>query len=207
MTSSPRSPSETARCERLEHLADVLLFVEMKRAWRLPALEAHRSDLGESVVIDHAGAPPLLDPLARGWDAAAGLSRDDQRANRARGEVGAAALGGDLEQPQRVGRRATDDGRAQRVDQREPGLARHAARRDAVGAQLAAGFECRPETEERTEGKRKENAIARADVRPRRPPSSIRASTASFRWCRAISAARPSSTTSGCSGCNSRAVR
>ena len=36
--------------------------------------------------------------------------------------------------------------------------------RDAMGAQLTAGFECRPETQERTEGKRKENAIARANM-------------------------------------------
>ena len=78
-TSSPCSPSATARpVDRIEHLGDELPFVHVQIPGGFPALEAHRTDLGETVMIDHASAPAALDPLPRRRDAAARLARDDR---------------------------------------------------------------------------------------------------------------------------------
>src|SRR4029453_13475351 len=53
----------TVRCE-VQHLANVLTLVQMKKPWCLEALEADRSDLGRAMMIDHTGAPLFFDPLA-----------------------------------------------------------------------------------------------------------------------------------------------
>ena len=95
-----------------------------------------------------------------------------------------------------------------RLDHRQPQLARHAAARHAVRADLTAGFERAPEAEERAERKRKEDAIRRRHARARGTrPSSSRASTASSRWCRSTSADGRSSTRCGSSACSSRSAR
>ena len=178
----------------LENFADVFRFVQMKRAGRLPALEADRPDFGEPVMVDHARSPSRLDPLPRRRNAAAGLSGHDQHAHRARGQIGlpAAHLARDLEQSKRVCRRAADDGGLQCLDHRRdvPGSTCRRPECSAPRSGSPPRTPSRSRETARTRTERKSDR-ARRRSRRRRQPSSTRASTASSRSCRATARGLP----------------
>ena len=192
----PVAESTTSQTKRV--------FVQVQRPRRFPALEADRPDLGQAMVIEDARAPRRLDARPRGRDAAARFAGHDQRPHRARRQR---ALGPLLAPPprpaaarrwacstRRSGPTSAMVARRTCVDMPPPGM--------QCSANLRAGLEAGPEPEERPERERKEHAVAGLRCAPRGTrPSSSRASTASWRWCRASAAAGRWWTTSGSSAC------
>ena len=191
----------------VDHLAEEAALVEVQEAGRLPALEADGPDLGQAVVVDHAGAPGLLDARARRGDAAARLAGDDQHAHAALAQ--ADALGGrHLGEVQRVGRRAADD-RGVECSRAATAARRWSCRRRG-GSARRAGRPRRRRSRSRGTARTRTGRTRgrRAPRAPRgRRSSSTRAATASSRWCRASAAAGRWWTRSGSSGCSGRAAR
>ncbi len=81
---------------------------------------------GAAVEFDQPRVPQILDALAGGGDAHAGLAGDEQRAHRGLARIGAERLQGAPEM-QRVGRRAQHDGRLEADHDIGAGTRIHAA--------------------------------------------------------------------------------
>jgi len=105
-------------------------------------------------MVDDPGPPGGLDSFPDRRDRPSGFSGDDEHPDRRCGEIDR-HLFSRLGQPERVGRRATDDRGVHFEDQLEAGLATHSPKRQRQVAEPLYPFERGPETDERTKRKRK----------------------------------------------------
>ena len=209
-TSSPGCPSGT---DPLWTGSSTSQMYSPSLRWRNPGDSQHSKLSGPTSVNPWWSitprAPALLDPFARRRNAAPRLPRHNQDANAACGEGRARrCLGGHLSQSESIGRRTADDRGIHGVDHAQPELTGHSTTRHTVEPQAGSLLQIRPRSRDtvRTRTERTPGRRARRWRRDR-PPSSIRASTASFHSYRANAEGDRSSTTSGSTACSARSAR
>src|SRR5438094_425227 len=148
----------------VDDLRDELGLVDMKPGL-LGALVAVGTDLGHARMIVRPRAPPCLDACAHRGNGGARLARVDGESHAPLGEV-LAALARHLDQVERVGRRAHEHGRPERLHPGEPRRGVLAAAGNCERPQGTRALEARPEADEQPEREREEDAVRRLDHRP-----------------------------------------
>src|SRR3989442_1228886 len=131
----------------------------------LGPLGAIAADLAPPRMIVRPRAPPRLDAGAHRGDGRARLAGVNGDPHASLGGI-LAALARHLDQVERVGRRAHEHGRTERLHPGEPRRGVLAAAGDRERPEGARALEARPEADEEPEREREEHAIRRLDARP-----------------------------------------
>src|SRR5438094_45967 len=122
-------------------------------------------ELGHPRMIVRPRAPPRLDAGAHRGDGRARLAGVNGDPHASLGGI-LATLARHLDQVERVGRRAHEHGRTERLHPGEPRRGVLAAAGDRERPEGARALEARPEADEEPEREREEHAIRRLDARP-----------------------------------------